>query len=67
MSKTAFLFSGQGAQYPGMMKDIYDSYPEAQNIFKHADTYLNMNLSEIIFNGSEELLNQTKYTDFNRE
>ncbi len=62
MSKTAFLFSGQGAQYPGMMKDIYDSYPEAQNIFKHADTYLNMNLSEIIFNGSEELLNQTKYT-----
>ena len=62
MAKTAFLFSGQGAQYPGMMKDIYESYPEAQYVFKQADTYLNINLSEIIFNGPEETLNQTKYT-----
>lgn len=62
MAKTAFLFSGQGAQYPGMMKDIYESYPEAQYVFEQADTYLNINLSEIIFNGPEEALNQTKYT-----
>lgn len=57
--KTAFLFPGQGAQKPGMGKDIAQAYPVAADIFKKANEILGFDLSEICFNGPEEELNKT--------
>ncbi len=58
--RIAFLFPGQGSQYPGMSKDFYTSYPVAKEIFEAADEILRRNLSEIILSGSEELLTETR-------
>ncbi|NLI70996.1 MAG: ACP S-malonyltransferase [Firmicutes bacterium] len=55
MGKVAFLFPGQGAQYIGMGKDFYDEYDVARGIFKRADDILNFPISELIFNGGEDL------------
>ncbi len=62
MSKTAFVFPGQGAQTVGMGKSIYEQRPEAKTIFDQADEALEFSLSDIIFNGPEEQLKQTAYT-----
>ncbi len=58
--KIAFLFPGQGAQYPGMGKDFYDAFPVAKAVFDEADQILNENLSKVIFEGPADLLTQTK-------
>jgi [acyl-carrier-protein] S-malonyltransferase len=58
----AYIFPGQGAQFPGMGKDLYDSSPLAQELFKKADEILGFSISEIMFHGSEEDLRQTKVT-----
>lgn len=58
--KVAFLFPGQGAQYPGMAKDFYDSFPAARQTFEEADDLLGTKLSTIIFNGPDQLLTETK-------
>lgn len=58
--KTAFLFPGQGAQYPGMGKDFYHSYSIARQTFEEADDLLKRNLSALILEGPEETLTQTK-------
>lgn len=62
MSKTAFIFPGQGAQYIGMGKDFYQQVKESKRIFEEADDSLNMNLSDLIFNGDEEDLKKTENT-----
>ena len=62
MKKIAFLFSGQGAQYPGMMKDLYDNEPAAREVFDKADTALGRKISELCFSGTQEDLNLTHNT-----
>ena len=62
MMKIAFLFSGQGAQYPGMVKDLYDSEPAAKEVFDRADAALGRSVSAICFEGAQEDLNLTHNT-----
>lgn len=60
--KTAFLFSGQGSQYVGMLKDIYEKYSDAKKIIDFADEILGYKLSDICFNGPADKLKETRYT-----
>jgi [acyl-carrier-protein] S-malonyltransferase len=62
MSKKAFLFPGQGSQYVGMAKDLFEKSVEAKEMIRTADDILGVNLSYIMFNGPEEKLKQTQYT-----
>ena len=62
MSKTAFIFPGQGSQYPGMGKDLADAFPAARRIFEEADEALGLKLSDICFSGSEDELKLTANT-----
>jgi [acyl-carrier-protein] S-malonyltransferase len=62
MGKIAFLFPGQGSQVVGMGKQLADQEPLAKAIFDKADEKLNINLSNTIFEGPEELLKKTEYT-----
>jgi [acyl-carrier-protein] S-malonyltransferase len=59
MSRTALLFSGQGAQAVGMGKDLVANFPIAADLFKQADATLGMELSQIMFEGPAETLTQT--------
>ena len=59
MNKYAFIFPGQGAQKPGMGKDLYDNSQAAKNVFKTADKVLGYSISDLCFNGSEEELTKT--------
>ncbi len=56
------LFSGQGSQYVGMLKDIADNIPEADARIKQADEILGFKLSEICFEGPADKLKETRYT-----
>ena len=62
MSKKAFIFPGQGSQYVGMAKDLFEKSVEAKEMIKTADDILGINLSYIMFNGPEDELKQTEYT-----
>lgn len=62
MKKTAFLFSGQGAQYPGMMADLAENYPEVKEIFDTADRTLGRSISDLCFHGSPAELALTHNT-----
>lgn len=60
--RIGILFSGQGAQYPGMMKDLYDAEMSARELFDQADTALEREISKICFEGTQEELNLTHNT-----
>lgn len=61
MTKTAFLFAGQGAQYLGMGRDLYDSYPIVKETIDQASQVLGYDLRDLI-DKEETKLNQTRYT-----
>jgi len=58
----AYVFPGQGAQYPGMGKDLFEGSPQAKELFNKANNILGFNITDIMFNGTEEDLRQTKVT-----
>lgn len=60
--KIAFIFSGQGSQYIGMGKELYDNIPSCKKIYDKANEVLGFNLKELIFNGDKEDLNITENT-----
>jgi [acyl-carrier-protein] S-malonyltransferase len=58
----AYVFPGQGAQFTGMGKDIYDHNPKAKKILDEANDILGFNITEIMFHGTAEALKQTRVT-----
>jgi len=58
----AYVFPGQGAQFVGMGKDLYDNYPIAKELFEKANTILGFRITDLMFNGTEDDLKQTKVT-----
>ena len=59
---TAFVFPGQGAQFSGMAKDLYDAYAEARTIMHRANDILGFSITEVMFEGTDEALRQTRVT-----
>jgi len=58
----AYVFPGQGAQFIGMGKDLYDNSPEAKALFEKANEILGFNITDIMFSGTDEELKQTRVT-----
>lgn len=62
MGKTAFIFSGQGAQYVGMGKDLFENFPTARQIYEEADEVLQTKISKLSFEGPDAKLQETENT-----
>ena len=62
MGKTAFLFSGQGSQYIGMGKELYEAFPICKRTFEEASESLHLDLAKLIFEGAKEELDRTENT-----
>ena len=60
--KTAYVFPGQGSQFPGMAKELYEGNPKAKEMFDKANEVLGFRITDIMFNGTAEDLKQTKVT-----
>ncbi len=58
----SFVFPGQGSQFPGMCKDLYDAHAEAREMCQTADRLLGFSLTEVMFEGTADDLKQTKVT-----
>lgn len=59
---TAYVFPGQGSQFPGMGKDLYESYPLARDLFEQANEILGFRITDIMFGEDAEALKQTRVT-----
>lgn len=59
MEKSAFLFAGQGAQYIGMGRDLYEAFPESRAVFDRADKILGFSITKLCFEGPQEELTKT--------
>ena len=57
-----FVFPGQGAQFVGMGKDLYDNDPKAKELFEKANEILGYRITDIMFEGTDDELKQTKVT-----
>lgn len=57
-----YMFPGQGSQFPGMAKELYDTNPTAREMFDRANEILGFDITDIMFNGTAEALKQTKVT-----
>ena len=62
MVDVAFLFPGQGSQFTGMGKDLYDTYPAAKKVYDRAAELLDFDIRGVCFNGPPETLTQTRYS-----
>lgn len=62
MSRIAFLFPGQGSQFVGMAQDLHEALPEARELFERANDALGFDLKRLCFDGPEETLRRTQYT-----
>lgn len=60
--KTAYIFPGQGSQYPGMAQELYNSHESAKEMFERANEILGFRITDIMFNGTAEQLKQTDVT-----
>ena len=60
--KKAYVFPGQGAQFVGMGKDLYESSPRAKELFEKANDILGFRITDMMFAGTDEDLKQTKVT-----
>lgn len=59
---TAYIFPGQGAQFVGMGKDLYDNFPLAKEMFEKANDVLGFRITDLMFSGTDEDLRQTRVT-----
>ena len=62
MGRIGFVFSGQGDQFPGMGKDLYEEFPAFAEVIDRADAIVDFDLKKLMFEGPEDVLSRTEFT-----